>query len=543
MTGGQALVGALRLHGVDTVFGLPGVQLDHLFNAFHDQRNAVRVVHPRHEQGAAYMAFGYAQASGRVGTYAVVPGPGVLNTTAALSTAYACNAPVFCVTGQIHSPFIGKGTGQLHEIPDQLAVLRSLTKWADRATHPTQIPGLTREAFRQLGSGRIRPVALETPPDVFQMEAEVDLGLPGEPDAAPVPDPDLIAKAAKMLGEAKAPVIFIGSGCWEAGQPLLQLAEMLQAPIVISRNGIGAVDDRHYLAQRLHAGHELWAKADVVLGVGTRLMPMIPSWGMDGDLKVIRIDLDPVEIARAGRPEVGIVADARDALAALVDAVARTNAKRASRKDEMEALKARMIRRYETELGPQMAYLKVLRDALPEDGIFVEELTQVGYVGRIGFPGYRPRSYITSGYQGTLGFGYATALGAKVACPDRPVLSINGDGGFMFNVQEMATAVLHGINVVAVVFNDGAYGNVQRMQRELHGNRVIATELRNPDFVKLAESFGANAARADTPEALGQAIRRAFAEPAPWLIDARMAIVPDPWAMMNLSRARGMARA
>ncbi|MCC7275902.1 MAG: hypothetical protein IT561_24750 [Alphaproteobacteria bacterium] len=539
MTGGQALVGTLHQHGVDTVFGLPGVQLDWLFNAFHDRRNQVRVIHTRHEQGVGYMAFGYAQATGRVGTYAVVPGPGVLNTTAALATAYACNSKVLCLTGQIHTPFIGRGVGQLHEIPDQLGILERLTKWAARANHPTEVATLGREAFRQLESGRPRPVALEVPPDVLQAETEVDLAGVAVPDAPPEPDADAVAKAAKLLGEAQCPMIFVGSGAWDATEELLALAEMLQAPVIASRNGLGAIDDRHYLAQKLQAAHEMWAGADVVLGVGTRLSPNVPAWGVDAGLKIIRLDIDPVEITRNGRPDVGIVATAKRGLAALVDAVAKANRKRAPREAEMRALQAKTTAYYEERLGPQMAWIAALRRALPDDGILVEELTQVGYVSRVGFPVYGPRKYVSSGYQGTLGFGFATALGVKVAQPDRPVVSISGDGGFMFNVQELATAVQNGINLVAVVFNDGAYGNVQRMQRQDYGGRVIATELRNPDFVRLAESFGANAARVESPAGLETAIRRALKEPAPWLIDARIGTVPDPWPILAPGRARG----
>ena len=539
MTGGQALVGALHQNGVDTIFGLPGVQLDWLFNALHDQRNAIRVLHTRHEQAAAYMAFGYAQATGKVGTYAVVPGPGVLNTTAALATAYAANSPVLCVTGQIHSPFIGRGVGQLHEIPDQLGVLERLTKWAARANHPTEIPGVVREAFRQLGSGRTRPVAIEVPPDVLQLQTDVDAGEAGQADPAPEPDPDAIKAAAKLLGAAQRPLIFVGSGAFGASAELLALAEMLQAPVVSTRNGLGAMDDRLPYAQKHQAGHDLWATADVVLGVGTRLSPMVPSWGLDSDLKIIRLDIDPTEVGRNGRPDVAIVTTAKKGLTALVDAIGKTNRKRDSREADLRALQKKTLAFYDDKLGPQMAYCRALRSALPENGILVEELTQIGYAARVGFPTYTPRSYISSGYQGTLGFGFATALGAKVGCPDRPVLSISGDGGFMFNVQELSTAVQSGINVVAVVFNDGAFGNVQRMQKQDYDNRVIATELRNPDFVKLAESFGANAARTESPGELEAAIKRAFAEPGPWLIDARIGTVPDPWPILTPGRARG----
>ncbi|MFQ5959469.1 MAG: thiamine pyrophosphate-dependent enzyme [Alphaproteobacteria bacterium] len=538
MTGGQALVKSLRNHGIDTIFGLPGVQLDALYNALYDEGNAIRVIHTRHEQGAAYMAFGYAQSSGRVGTYAVVPGPGLLNTATALATAYACNAPVLAVAGQIPSTAIGRGLGQLHEIPDQLSLIRGLTKWAERIDHPAQAPERVGEAFRQLNTGRVRPVEVEMAPDVMTQEAEVALLDAPAIYEAPEPDDGLVDEAAELLGAAENPLIFVGGGVFGAEAELCELAEMLQAPVVSNRSGRGALSDRHYLAQVYLAGRRLWLDADVVLAVGTRLQPQRTIWGVDDALKVVHIDIDPTEINRVMRPRVGIVGDARKALAALIPAVARRNRRRSSREDELNGLKAAFADELERRLGPQMAYVRALREALPDDGILVDELTQVGYVARVGFPVYRPRTLLSSGYQGTLGFGFASALGAKIANPDRKVLSINGDGGFMYNVQELSSAVKHNIDVVAVVFNDGAFGNVLRMQKELYGGRVIASELRNPDFVRLGESFGVGACRATSPEALKTAIRDAFERAEPSVIEVPMGVTPDPWDWFVGKRVR-----
>src|SRR5579863_4349176 len=450
MTGGRALVEMLTRNGVDTLFALPGVQNDALFVALYDAGEAIRVIHPRHEQAAAYMAFGYSRAAGKPGAYAVVPGPGLLNTTAALATAYATNTPVLCVSGQIPSDLIGRGFGLLHEIPDQLAILKGLTKWAARINHPSETGRLVNEAFRQLADGRPRPVALEMPLDIMALECEVALPAVAAPPPAPMPDPELIDRAAALLAGAKQPMIYVGSGAAHAGAEVLALAERLQAPVVTYTGGKGVISDRHYLAQNLLAGHAAWAATDVVLAVGTRFNQPQTRWGLDGDIKIIRVDIDPVEITRIARPAIGIVADAREALAAL-NAALPSSAGHASRRVELEALKADTAARLEATLGPQCEYLAAIRAELPDDGIYVEDLTQVGYVGRLAFPVYMPRTYIHSGYQGTLGAGYATALGAKVACPDRPVVSISGDGGFMYNVQELAPAALHGIDAIAIV--------------------------------------------------------------------------------------------
>jgi acetolactate synthase-1/2/3 large subunit len=462
----------------------------------------------------------------------------LLNASAALATAYACNVPVLCISGQIPSRSIGRGVGMLHEIPDQLAVLRGLTKWAARIDDPSQAPALVGEAFRQLSTGRVRPVALEIALDILAQESEVGLLDAETHRAAPDADSERIDQAARLLGAAERPLIFAGGGTADAGPEVQALAEMLQAPIVLSRASLGAVDDRHYLVQSPPGGHRLWTTADVVLAVGTRMNPQIPTWGMDNNLKIIRVDIDPVEITRVNRPEVGIVGDAAPVLAALTERVGRYNRKRSSREDELNGLKSELRAEFERALGPQIAYLDAIRAELPEDGIFVEELTQVGYVARFAFPTYRPRTFITTGYQGTLGFGFATALGVKVARPETPVVAIAGDGGFMYNVQELATAVRHGINVVTVVFSDGAFGNVRRMQIEDHGGRVIATDLHNPDFVKLAESFGAQGLRATTPDELRGALRRGFDAPGPTLIEVPMGEMPSPWDYIFMRHAR-----
>lgn len=538
MTGGKALVKSLLNHGVDTIFGLPGVQMDHLYNALYDEGNAIRVIHTRHEQGAGYMALGYAQSSGRVGTYAVVPGPGLLNTTTALATGYACNTPILAISGQIPSNAIGQGLGLLHEIPDQLTMIRGVTKWAERIGHPAQTPDLVREAFKQLRTGRVRPVELEMPMDVMAQESEVKLLDPIAAYEPPEPDGDLIEKAAELLGSAESPMIFVGGGVFGAEEELIEVAEMLQAPVVSFRNGRGAVSDRHYLSQTLPAGYRLWAETDVVLAVGTRLQNPRMTWGVDDGLKIIRIDIDPVEIKRLMPANLAIVSDAKKALAALIPALVRSNRSRPSREEELTGLKATIMAELDRKLAPQMAYVRVLREELPVDGILVEELTQIGYVTRIAFPVYQPRTLLTSGYQGTLGYGFATALGAKIAHPDKKVLSINGDGGFMYNVQELSTAMKHNIDIVAVVFNDGAFGNVKRMQIHRHGGKVIASDLQNPDFVRLAESFGANACRAESPEDLKTALRRAFDQNGPSVIEVPVGVMPDPWPLLMPPRIR-----
>jgi acetolactate synthase I/II/III large subunit len=535
LTGGQALVQGLKTQGVEVVFGLPGIQMDWLFDALYLERDAIRTYHTRHEQAVSYMADGYARTTGRVGVCVMVPGPGVLNAMAGLATAYACSSSVLCITGQIPSDQIGAGRGMLHEIKDQLIALRSVTKWVARANRPEEIPPLVREAFHELQTGHVRPVALEVPLDILQAAAEVAPIERVDPSPEPA-DPEAIERVAKALGAAERPIIFTGGGVLQSGawEPLARLAEMLQAPVVMSRNGRGALSDRHYLAQIMVAAQHLLPTSDVVLAVGTRFLePAGSTWGPRDDQTVIKIDIDPEEMGRNGAVAIGVVADARVALSDLVDRVPRHNRKRPSRQDELTAVRQK-VHELLFAVEPQASYAMAIREALPDDGILVSESTQVGYWAQWGgFPIYQPRTLITSGYQGTLGYGFATALGVQVGAPHQKVVSINGDGGFMYNVQELSTMVRHRLPVVAIVFNDNAYGNVRRIQRESFGGRLIASDLANPDFVKMAESFGVDGYRAASPAELRDVVGQALGNARPSLIEVPVGEMPNPFPVFR----------
>ncbi|MFW6073993.1 MAG: thiamine pyrophosphate-dependent enzyme [Chloroflexota bacterium] len=525
LTGGQAIVQSLKQHGVDTIFALPGVQLDNIFDALYDEQDNITVYHTRHEQATAYMALGYAQSTGKVGVCLVVPGPGLLNTTAALSTAYSTNTPVLAISGQINSEMIDKGLGQLHEIPNQLQMIGSVTKWACRADSPQEAPGVVREAFRQMLTGRPRPVEIEMAPDIMGMKADVELIDPFTHEDPPAADPNKLKEAAKLLGKAKNPMIFIGGGIHGAYEEVLELAETLQAPVIMSAGAKGAIDSRHYLAQTMTAGYELWMETDCALAVGTRFNTPISRWGIDDELKTIHIDIDEEEIGRLHEPTVGVVADAKAALTELIPMVQSENIKRESREEELTALNERVFDAF-WEVQPQASFAQALRESLPEDGILVTEMTQMGYFSRDGFPVYHPRTFVHCGYQGTLGFGFATALGAQVGNPDKKVISINGDGGFLFTAQEMATAVHHNIPLVTIVFVDDAYGNVKRIQKNSYSGRTIASDLHNPDYVKYAEAFGVPGYRAETAEQMQEAIQKAYDHDGPSLIEVPIGEVP-----------------
>jgi acetolactate synthase-1/2/3 large subunit len=387
-------------------------------------------------------------------------------------------------------------------------------------------------------SRRPGPAVLECAMDVWGQSAAVSVPEP-LPIAAPEIDADAIRRAAKRLGAAKRPMIICGGGAQDAAAEVTALSAMLQAPVLGYRRGRGILDSRDPLSVTLPLGRDLWGEADVVLAVGTRLLTQFRQWGVDRALAVVRVDADAEEHNRLHRPTVALTGDAKPILQRLIAELPRHNAKRPSRKAELQERQARWRKRLD-KLAPQLAFLEAIRAELPDDGIFVDEVTQLGFAARLAFPVYKPRTFLSPGYQDNLGWGFATALGAQDARRDVPVLSISGDGGFMFTANELATAMRHRIPLTAVVFNDGAFGNVRRMQQELYGNRLIGSDLANPDFVAFARSFGAEAARVTTPQALRGALRRAFAHrDGPSLIEVPVGALPSPWEFIHMGRIRG----
>ncbi len=533
-TGGEAIVSGLVAHGITTVFGLPGAQIYGLFDAFHQAQ--LRVIGARHEQACGYMAFGYARASGKPGVFSVVPGPGVLNAGAALLTAFGANEPVLCLTGQVPSAFLGKGRGHLHEMPDQLATLRTFVKWAERIEYPANAPALVARAFQEMLSGRRGPASLEMPWDVFTQRVEVGAAEVFERFPSPEADPDRIKSAANLIAASKTPMIFVGSGAIEAGDEILELAELIEAPVVAFRSGRGIVSNAHELGLTMAAAYRLWPQTDLMIGIGTRLeLPTMTRWPfLPQGLKSIRIDIDPSEMRRYA-PDAAVVADAKAGTSELLAAVRKLGyTKTAGRRTAIRDASAATLKDIQ-KIQPQIAYLNILREVLPPNAIVTDELSQVGFASWYGFPVYEPRTFITSGYQGTLGSGFPTALGAKVAHPDRPVVAITGDGGFMFGMQELSTAVQFKIGVVVLVFNNNSYGNVRRDQRQHFEGRVVASDLVNPDFVKLAESFGVGAARVTSPDHFRNELEKALASGGPYLIDIEVPRDSEvsPWAFIH----------
>ena len=526
MTGGEALAKQLHREGVRVVFGLPGVQLYGAMAALRDEKD-IRFILTRHEQATTYMADGYARAGGGFGVALVVPGPGVLNAGAGLSTAYSCSSPVFLVAGQVPRRYLGKDVGVLHEINEQLDAVAPITKWRKRVLEVHEIPAAVNEAVRQLKTGRPRPVHLEIPPDTLEEEGNAELVAPVSVERKAAPDAD-IERAARVLLSATRPIIYAGGGVHASGahEALAAVAEYVQAGVVQSAEGKGAVSDHSDLS----LGATLWPKnalrdyldaADVIFAIGSRcaVAAFQPSQ------KIIQLDVDAAEIGRNHPAEVGLVGDAKATLERLLERLRTDAPPKPSRKREREALREALAALDTQE--PNSSILRALRAGTPEDAIVIAGMTQIGYYSRPFWPVYRPRTYLTSSYSGNLGFEVPTALGAKVARPDRAVVCITGDGGFMYNSQELSTAAREKINVVIVLFNDEAYGNVARDLDESWGGTHGAS-VTNPDFMKLADAYGVVGMRATKPTEVGDLVRKAVGMDRPVLIEVRVGRMARP---------------
>ncbi|MFQ6028784.1 MAG: thiamine pyrophosphate-dependent enzyme [Dehalococcoidia bacterium] len=529
MTGGQALMRSLYLEGVRVIFGLPGVQLYYAMDALYEQ-SEIRFIATRHEQATTYMADGFSRAGGGIGVALMVPGPGLLNASSGIATAYSASSPIMVVCGQIEQESIGLDRGMLHEVNDQIDTIRPRTKSARRLLDPAAIPEAVHESFRDLKTGRPRPVEIEIPPETLAQVSDVDLLEPGD-HRRPAARAESIQQAARELAQAERPLIWAGGGVIssEATESLTRLAEYLQAPVIATAEGRGAVSDKHPLSLGgMRLRNDPIAKEDpnfdLILSVGSR---MVNAFWLGGQ-RVIQIDIDADEAGRNYENTLPLVGDARGTLEGLLAAVSAQTPAHPSREVEVAALRERRsqtARRVE----PQDSYIAAIRAAIPDDGLLISGMTQLGYYSRAFYPVYHPRSFFTSSYSGNLGYAFPVALGVKVAQPDKPVVALSGDGGFLFNSQELATAVQYGINVVVVLFNDNAYGNVLRDQVNRFEGRAIGAELHNPDFMKLAEAYGARGLRAEGPEQLEAKLREALSYNAPTIVEVPVGMLPSPF--------------
>jgi acetolactate synthase-1/2/3 large subunit len=525
MKGGHALAAALKAEGIEHVFGIVGTHDTPLFDGVRDERS-IRTVTVRHEQGASLMAAGFARASGKVAACFVVPGPGLTNALTGMGMAYAESAPMLVFGGQNALAQLEREGGHFHELANSVGVAASVCGYATRVSAVADLPRVVREAMRAIRCGRPRPAYIEVPLDVQNGEADI-APLPPETCSRPAGDAASVALAAEALESAKRPFVFAGGGVEsaDATQPLAQLAERLGAPVVTSVFGRGAISDRHPLALgdgwgRLNLYDELFEQADLVLVAGSRIDVVSDvNLGARFPARIVQVDIDPLVVGQRRPVEVGIVGDAAAVLTALA---ARLGDKARQCWFDCDGFRARKRETLARRTGPVFTLIQELRAALPDDTIFVDDLTLVGYWMPLVMDTYQPRTLIHPGTYGTLGYSLPAAIGAKLACPKQPVVSISGDGGFLFTMQELATARALELDLIALVFNDNAFGAIRTYQDRMFAGRHIGAELTNPDFVKLGEAFGAKSVRVDVKD-VGAAVRRARKEGGLWLIEVPFA--------------------
>jgi acetolactate synthase-1/2/3 large subunit len=531
-TGGEWVVEALRGESVRHVFGLPGVHNLAIYDALIRQHDIAHVL-SRHEQGAAFMADGYARSSGRPGVVVVTTGPGATNTLTPLVESFAGSQPVLVLMSDIPAALIGKGLGSLHEVPNQIDCFKPLCRWAETIYDGREIPAALDRAFHLFRTARPGPIALSLPTDLLVTKSEGRRE--SFPDGPPACDPRLIDEAATLLRAAKRPLIVAGGGVISAeGSAELQaLARRLGAPVVTSVMGRGAIPETDPLwlgvLPNYRSTQAALERGDVVLALGCRFAHrstrgLMLKLAFKPEQALIHLDIDPSVINLMNPARVGIVGDARNGLRGLLAALGSGAA--TAEWDAAWIRSQREIRwpRY-TETVDRL--MKMLRGALQPGAIVVNDQTGLNYWMEFHFPVLEPRTFLYPVGSATLGYGVPAAIGAKIAHPDRQVLAVLGDGGFMFSVNELATAVKYGLGIVFLVLNDQRYGAIKYLQEGIFG-KYGEVDLANPDFPAMARAFGAEGLRAESVDDLPKALDKALSHSGPTLLELPIAVDP-PW--------------
>ena len=533
-TGGEWVVEALRAEGVRHVFGIPGIHNLAVYDALLGQSEITHVL-ARHEAGAAFMADGYARASGRIGVILTTTGPGATNTITPLAESYAGSIPVAVIMSDVLSSMVGRDAGSLHEVPNQIECFRPVTRMAEALTRADEISATIAGAFDLLRTGRPGPVAISIPYDFLSAEVEAAVR-PSGGRRPPCHVAD-IAEAARRLRAARRPLLVAGGGVVSAGAEaeLRALAGRLGAPVITTVMGRGAISEDdpawHAVMPNRRATEDVFRAADVVLAVGCRFAArstqgLLLNLSFSPDQTLIHLDLDPTVIGKLFRPQIAIVGDARDGLARLLETLGQGTPAVTWDPAWLARLKTAASPLYAPEIA---GLIRTLRDALPRDGIVVNDQTGINYWMEWRFPVLRPRTFLYPVGSATLGYGLPAAIGAQIAWPDRPVVAVLGDGGFMFSVNELATAVKYRLPIAILLMNDDRYGAIKWLQEKMF-KRWGETELANPDFPALARAFGARGERLSGIDSLPSALARAFKGDGPTLLELPMTIDP-PWEM------------
>jgi 5-guanidino-2-oxopentanoate decarboxylase len=529
MTCGEAVMQLLAAYGVDTVFGMAGTMTLEIYRGI--ARTGIRHVQCRNEQGASFMADGYARATGNPGVCTIIGGPGVTNAATGIAQAYSDSQPMLVLSGASPAPSQGKGWGAIHELNDQAAVTAGFTAFSAMVRYPEELPELIARAYAVFRGSRPRPVHLSLPRDVLPAPVEAPWSVRRVP-TRPMPDAGAIEEAAERLAGAKRPLIFVGGGAVGTPESLTEIAERLGAPVLASNAGKGILPDSHPLSLSCsvlqEASQQALADADVVLLVGSEVAPgdhFLAKLDISGD--IIRIDIDPTELTSTYAAAVPIQADARAALAALSVALTsrKVIAQRAEGEQRATEIRTRNAAKM-TDLEKLHARVwQILRPVLPADTIVMGDATQLVYTGTFAMPMDVERCWYYSGNYCALGPALPMAVGAKIGAPQRPVTAIAGDGGVMFTMSELATAAEERLALPVIVWNNDALQAIVEGMDERKIPR-IGVEPKSPDFVRLAESLGCHATRATGAEHLARSVREAMNADRPTLIEVRE---NSPW--------------
>ncbi len=521
-TVGEALIHLLEAHGVDTVFGIPGVHTVELYRGL--ARSRIRHVTPRHEQGAGFMADGYARASGRPGVAFVITGPGLTNTVTAMGQARADSVPMLVISGVNATTTLGKGLGFLHELPDQRGMMEKVALFSRRITEAAKLPAALAEAFSLFTTARPGPVHIEIPIDVMAMPAD-GLSAAEAQDLRPSADAGEIARAVKLAGTARHPLVLAGGGARNAEGPLTRLAERLGAPVVQTANARGLMH-RHPLAvpasPSLKAVRALIAASDLVIAAGTELGPtdydMYADGGFPMPAKLVRIDIGTDQLARHPA-SVSIRADCAEAIEVLLAAIGKASVPTCpDGAERAAATREAALSGLDPEMQRQIGVVETIRDTLP-GAIIVGDSTQPIYAANLYYDHDRPAGWFNAatGF-GALGYGPPAAIGAAIAVPGVPVVCLSGDGGFQFTLPEIGAAPDAGARVVFVVWNNRGYREIETSMRDA-GVEPVGVSPEPPDFLLLAQAYGIPAERLSGPDGLSEALARAKEANRSYLIE------------------------
>lgn len=536
LTGAQAVIATLRAHAIDTIFGIPGVHTLPLYEAMYHEPG-LRHVLARHEQGAGFMAEGYARATGRPGVVCTITGPGVTNVATPVASAYSDSVPLLVISGALPRRVLNRGNGELHEVKNQLGIMESLAGWTRSVRTVEEIPGVLNDALYTLRSGRPRAAYVQIPFDLMTLSANIEIPTPAAIEH-PLPPREELLQTAQLLQNAQRPLIFAGNGVTaaQANKQLLELAELLQAPVLLGSKSHDVLPTAHPLviATNDSLPEELdtfIASCDVVLVVGSKLgAERTAGQRLPLPSQLIHIDIDPAEIGHNYRASIGIVADARVALTALLEILRDYAPQYNAPFSEIIALRELLYSNLQNYQGENLTFLDGVKDTLallPPDTIVVADMTMLGYAAAQYLPVRQPRTFIHPSEFCTIGSALPLAIGAQIALPDRHVIALCGDGGFLLNASELATAAQEQLPLIIVIFNDATFTRVKSDQKKSYDHHYIATDVLAPDYVALAQAFHVASTRVESPAALSTAIQQATQHNGPAVIEVQL--LPRQW--------------